>query len=330
MNNENKISVVLSTYNGEKYIIEQLKSIVEQTCQPDEIIISDDHSEDDTVNLVEKYVKHYELQHLICVIQNDSQVGVVKNFERATECCTGNIVFFCDQDDVWEKNKIYIMAHYFQDNDVAAVFCNAIITDKNLKSQGITQWDKIRFSPNTGNTEQCIYNRTEIIPELLKHNVMTGMCMAIRREVATFFGIPRGTLHDSWLAWISTINGKVVAINIPLVRYRQHSNNVIGANSKISKKKLKEYKRIRAQEIVWLGDRFTSIYNIISNFKKFERYYHKIEEAIYFNYERGRILESREKGYIIKLFKMYYRGLYKKYTEDNFISLLKDIFALLQ
>lgn len=330
MNKEYKISVALSTYNGKKYIIEQLRSIVEQTCQPNEIIISDDHSEDDTVNIVDAYVKQKGLQKLVHIIQNDSQSGVIKNFERATNHCTGDIIFYCDQDDVWEKDKIYIMIHCFQDNDVAAVFCNAMITDENLKSHGLTQWGKIGFLPSTNVNGQCIYGKGELIPELLRHNVMTGMCMAMRRELITFVGIPQGTLHDSWLAWISTINGKIVAIDIPLVQYRQHPNNVMGAGSKISKKKLKEYKKLRAQRLIWLSNRFASIYSIIRNLKTLEKYYCRIEDAIDFNYERGRILEYQKKRYVIKLLKMYAKGLYKKYTEDNLISLFKDIFAVMQ
>ena len=103
-----KISVVLSSYNGEKYIEEQLNSLYFQILKPDEILIIDDCSTDNTVNIIENFIKKNNLDNWI-LIKNDKNLGWKKNFIEGFKKATGNLIFPCDQDDIWHREKIQKM-----------------------------------------------------------------------------------------------------------------------------------------------------------------------------------------------------------------------------
>lgn len=111
-----KVSVILSTYNGEKYIEEQLESIRCQTVVPNEVIIKDDCSYDNTVNIVNNYIETKELGNWK-VIVNDKNLGWKKNFVSLLEFATGDYIFFCDQDDIWHEDKIEKMVNCIIRND---------------------------------------------------------------------------------------------------------------------------------------------------------------------------------------------------------------------
>src|SRR5574344_1867255 len=135
------ISVALCTYNGEKYIEEQLLSIIHQTEKVDEIVVCDDCSVDNTIKKVEHIaVEHPEITFNIKV--NEQNLGVTKNFEKAIFLCKGDIVFLSDQDDVWNPNKVASIVQWFEKHpDKSTVFTNAILIDE----QGSLYHDKTTF-----------------------------------------------------------------------------------------------------------------------------------------------------------------------------------------
>ena len=101
----NDVSVVIATYNGEKYIVKQLESIRNQTRKPDEVIIVDDRSNDNTFKIVKEYIQQYALRNWRIYL-NDCNLGYKGNFQKGIELATGKYIFLCDQDDEWERNKI--------------------------------------------------------------------------------------------------------------------------------------------------------------------------------------------------------------------------------
>ena len=320
---DSKISIALCTYNGEKYIAEQLASIINQTRKPDEIIIYDDCSTDSTTIIVNDFIK--DGNTLIRLFVNTNQQGVTKNFINAGSTCTGDIIFFCDQDDVWKKNKIQRLCSFFEDDDVTATFCNAEIVDAELNDSYSKQWDKIKYRPKVINNVK-VYRQYELIPELLKHNVATGMCFAIRKNIINYQGLPKGCLHDAWLVWIATKAGKVVAIDETLVMYRQHLNNVIGSESKISSERAKQYKLIRLKELESLLQRYIAFKKNLGN----KEYVEEIDEDIRFYKNRIRLFHENKTRIIPEVMKLVLNGCYKKYTEDNVISAIKDIYAAIK
>ena len=109
---ESEISVAMAVYNGERFILEQLKSLAHQTHLPDEMVVSDDCSTDRTVRIVTEFARHAPFS--IKVLTNDKNVGCTKNYERAIRDCSGDVIFLCDCDDVWYPRKIAIMERAFK------------------------------------------------------------------------------------------------------------------------------------------------------------------------------------------------------------------------
>ena len=235
----NMISVVLCTYNGEKYIKEQIESIITQTIQPDEIIICDDNSNDNTIAICEEILRTTNIRFKI--FRNLKNLGVKKNFEKGIKCCTGDIVFTCDQDDYWYENKIEKMMPFFRDAECKLVFSNAYLVDKNRKKLNCNLWDSLYFKPENIST----YNKCFDL--LLKHCIVTGAAMAFRKDIfLDIIPFPDCWIHDGWIAINACIRGKIVAVNENLIDYRQHGNNVIGVSIE------KRYKGFSYNKYKWL------------------------------------------------------------------------------
>jgi glycosyltransferase involved in cell wall biosynthesis len=127
-----KISVIMSTYNGEKYIVEQLESILAQTFRPNEVLINDDRSTEGTVDIIENFIKSNHLENLWKISVNKESKGCARNFIEGAMCASGDIIFFSDQDDIWDKEKIELMMEGFQTiHDMTACYCLERYIDKN-------------------------------------------------------------------------------------------------------------------------------------------------------------------------------------------------------
>ena len=122
------ISVALCTYNGEKYISQQLDSIFSQSMPVDEVVICDDYSEDATCNILEFYAARYPQ---IRLIKNEINLGFRKNFEKALTECQGDFIFFSDQDDIWDKDKVWICVSYLKETGKYGVYTNGLLIDHN-------------------------------------------------------------------------------------------------------------------------------------------------------------------------------------------------------
>lgn len=219
-----KISVALCTYNGARFILEQLQSIASQTLLPDEVIISDDGSSDGTIEIVEQFSTRapFKLQFF----KNSSRLGVTKNFERAISLCSGDIVFLCDQDDVWLPQKIATMVPLFLANEkVGLVFSNAFITDSQLNRLGHTVWDTFRLDKKG----QMTLRSDRATSFLIRRNVITGATAAFRLTLRDkVLPIPDAWMHDEWIAIIASTISHIEPVDMPLIMYRQHDKNVIG------------------------------------------------------------------------------------------------------
>ena len=220
-----KISVALCTYNGDKYIGEQLNSILQQTQPVDEIIIVDDGSIDNTITISKEILNESNIDYKIDV--NSKNLGVCGNFEKAISLCTGDIIFTSDQDDVWLDNKVERILIEFDDEKCQLVYTDAFLTDQMLHIQNNSLWEVYGFKKEI--------NKQNIMDIMLNHNVVTGATMAFRKKILKeSFPIPRidGFYHDEWLALNALRFGQIKAINEKLIYYRQHNQNVVGAQKK--------------------------------------------------------------------------------------------------
>lgn len=203
-----KISIAMATYNGAQYIQEQLQSFFDQTRQPDELIITDDCSTDETETIVREFAKTAPFR--VDFYRNEENLGYCGNFNAALIKTTGDLVFLSDQDDVWFPNKIEHVVRVAERNPEALVIMNdAALTDSELNEVGLTKVGQIRSAGYK-----------------LDHFVM-GCCCAVRVELLEIaLPIPVGVLaHDNWLVGIADgLKAKVVDTRI-LQYYRRHESN---------------------------------------------------------------------------------------------------------
>jgi len=217
-----KISIALASYNGEKFIKEQLDSFISQTRLPDELVISDDGSTDRTLEIIKSFSQTCPFP--IKIISNAQRLGITKNFENAMKSCTGDIIFLSDQDDVWLPEKIHTLADVFNNNPkTGLVHCNAEIVNEDLASTGSTLWESFWFTK----AEQQKVKQGSAFEVYLRHSVAAGMSMAVRADLLkTVLPIPDiFSIHDVWTALIIAAIADVTLIDQALLKYRVHGVN---------------------------------------------------------------------------------------------------------
>lgn len=206
------ISVCVATYNGEKYLRQQLDSILSCIGVNDEIIISDDGSTDATKDIIKEYLKKYH-QISLC---NGPGKGVIANFENALSKTHGDIIFLSDQDDVWHKDKVARVLETFKSSKAGVVVHNAEIVDATGKPKGVTLFELRQSKPG------FIKN--------FKKNSYVGCCMAVSRDVLQHaLPIPLDVeMHDWWIGLIAELFSNSVFIDDKLIDYRRHGKNISG------------------------------------------------------------------------------------------------------
>jgi glycosyltransferase involved in cell wall biosynthesis len=211
MTQRSKVSVAIATYNGEKYIGEQFLSLINQTRKPDEIIVVDDNSTDDTVNILKTYIEKYKLN---CKIYNNVEnVGHQKSFDKAIQLCTGDIIFLCDQDDVWYTNKIEYIENIFNKKPEINVVINDLdICDQRLEKLG---YSVIEQTINSGTFGKD--GKSFII------GCGTAFRSSLRILINPIPDIPYG--HDKWIHEIGNFLASRKVIEHKLQLYRRHGNN---------------------------------------------------------------------------------------------------------
>lgn len=214
------VSVALCTYNGERFLAEQLESIARQTRVPDEIVILDDRSEDSTVEVAKAVCHNAGLAGVIEV--NERRLGVEKNFSRALGRTHGDVIFFCDQDDVWMPARVEKMLEPFiHDPQVSLVYSNGYITGADLKPSEVTLFD------HKAGKKLLAKGNSRDVGGFLKQGRSPGIkasAMAFTAWVKEWAGpLPEGVAHDSWLAFFGYALGTVIALNEPLYSYRRHA-----------------------------------------------------------------------------------------------------------
>lgn len=214
-----KISVALASYNGGNYLKEQLESIYTQSLLPNEVIVCDDCSTDNSIEILNEYKEKHCLRYFI----NEKNLGFVKNFEKAISLCSGDYIALSDQDDVWLPKKIEILYNEMITCEIAnpgkpiIVHHDVYIVDENLKNSGI------RFLKKKG--------KASGLKDLLFGNpkVQGASSMFNRKLKDICFPLPYSVpLHDLYMSYICESFGIRKFISEPLMLYRQHANNQIG------------------------------------------------------------------------------------------------------
>jgi glycosyltransferase involved in cell wall biosynthesis len=225
-----RLSVAMCTYNGELFLREQIESILQQSSNVDEIIVSDDASTDGTRQILSEY--QHKFPKIFRVYFHSDNHGTVKNFEFALGQCRGQLIFLCDQDDVWQTKKVETMRIQFERDPS----CLLLFTDGNLidsfgeplpiggtlwKKWNFTLWERWRWKLPGFALTDLSYN----------NNKVTGATVALRRSLLEHslpIQLPHGYWHDAWFALHAAAHNGLTFIPERLIDYRIHPNQQVG------------------------------------------------------------------------------------------------------
>ncbi len=277
VNTRLSLSIALATYNGERYLAEQLKSILHQTRLPDELVISDDASIDATRAIVLDFARHAPFP--VRLQENRERLGSTRNFEVAIRGCGGDIIFLCDQDDVWYPNKIALIEERFI-NDPAAgiVFTDADVVDQDLHPLGLRLWKAVRFS----SAEQAEVAAQGAFSVLLKRFTVTGATMAFRSSYRDLvLPISELWVHDGWIAMLIAAVSQLAALPTPLIAYRQHSANQLGIPRR-GMNRGKTCAAIHGPQVLRYEAALTRLREFADRFPGSEHNLHRLDETLVF------------------------------------------------
>ena len=219
------ISVAMCTYNGEKFLPEQLQSIAKQTMLPAELVVCDDGSKDSTIDILKDFA--LEAPFEVKVVQNPKNLGFSKNFEKAVGLCGGQYIALCDQDDVWLPEKLARLAEVLErDPQIGGVFSEAQLVDQQSKPTGVLLSHTTGFSRK----EQHRLGQGEALRVLLPMNKVYGCSLMFRASLLPkILPVPPSWTHDNWIACMAAVHAKLEFIPEPLFCFRIHATQYYGA-----------------------------------------------------------------------------------------------------
>lgn len=295
------VSIALATYNGERFLKEQLDSLLNQTYTDIEIIVCDDCSTDSTPQILEEYQSK---DSRLKVFVNENNLGFKKNFEKCISLCNGTFIALSDQDDVWTKDHVECLVSNIDENDL--ICGNAYVVDTNLNDSGATLYDlyDIDFLPES---------KEDWFFYLIHHGIIQGACTLFKKDLLQkALPIPDSVkFHDYWLSLVAAANNGVKYLpENCLLYYRQHGNNVT-QNQKFNffdriKKAFKNESLKTKKEIQ---------INILSEFVKIETDEIKVQQikkALLYYKRKGSLSRFLSIPYFLKNYKRIYLGTNKK------------------
>lgn len=299
---EEKIDVLLATYNGEKYLKEQIDSILNQTYKNIHLIISDDNSQDGTRQIL----KQYEQNERVTIHYQEENFGYVRNFEYLLQQVQSEYYMLSDQDDVWMPEKIAKSIETLKNNDADMVFGDLEVVDENLKTIYNSFGDFMKLT-------RKIKKQINSYKVNYLYNCVTGCTvLSKKKHIKDILPMPRNSkylIHDHWMGLIVSLNGKLAYMPEKYIKYRQHGNNQVGTN-KISHK----FNKLDQVRELFINVKLGIFETYVENNNKFPTelqeinkqglyYFKMLHEKKYFNFEGWNI----------------YHKLYKNETFDYYI-----------
>jgi glycosyltransferase involved in cell wall biosynthesis len=216
-------SVAMATFNGGRYIRQQLDSIAAQSYLPAELIITDDGSEDDTLAIIAAFAKTAPFP--VNVYRNEIRLGYRANFMRAASLCQSDLIAFCDQDDYWYPTKLARSNERFSDPEIILVYHNAdVVTEDGKKISTLANFAARQsvLSPLSTDPWQFALGFTEVFRRsLLQLSELWSKSLNSQNITG-----PLG--HDQWIFFLASVFGKIAYLDDPLVAYKQHQDNAYG------------------------------------------------------------------------------------------------------
>jgi len=305
MENKNPtVAVVVATYNGATYLRQQLESIVQQSYKPSQIIIVDDDSLDDTLQVANNFAAHHPE---VMVVQNETRLGYIKNFEKGMLIATASYVALSDQDDIWMPHKLETLLANIGDQMLAYSDSELIDANGQLLNQKMSSI-KNQLAYHT----PIMYAIGAWAP---------GHAMLFKKELVDKAApFPALVTHDFWLGFVATCYSRVVYVNEPLVHYRQHTQNAIGADTTKNKtasltmaqKKQKARARMKLlfNKVKEAGHQHEEVFEKINNSYASFSLSNNFKRAKLFYDHRNLILAYKKKSALLKVLfavKMFFK-----------------------
>lgn len=244
-----RLSIVLCAYNGAAYLQPQLDSLLAQTRLPDEIVIGDDGSTDASMEILQAFATRARgVGIAVQLLHHRENVGYVDNFSAGLRTAAGELLFLCDQDDVWRADKLARMAERFEhDPSLLLLHGDARLVDAAGLPLGCSLFEALRMTPQ----EREAIHDGRAFDVVLRRSFVTGATAALRRElVMQALPVAPGWIHDEWLAAVAASVGRVDFIDQPLIDYRQHGANQIGMRKRTLAMKWRDLLQPRGQSLV--------------------------------------------------------------------------------
>lgn len=298
------VAVVVATYNGASFLLAQLESIAQQTHKPAQIIIVDDASSDDTIRIANNFAAAYPE---VLVVQNETRLGYIKNFEKGMLLATASYVALSDQDDIWVSNKLEKLL--FAIGDQMLAYSDSELIDAN---GGLLHQKMSSIKNQLAYHTPVMYAIGAWAP---------GHAMLFKKELINkAVPFPVLVTHDFWLGFVATCYSKVVYVNEPLVHYRQHTQNAIGADTTknkttsitLAEKKQKARARMELlyNKVKETGHKHASVFEKINNsYASFSLSNNFKRAKLFYDY-RNLILAYKKKSALLKILfavKMFFK-----------------------
>jgi GT2 family glycosyltransferase len=219
------VSVAMATYNGAPHLLEQLESLAAQSRPPDELVVCDDGSSDDTFRILECFAERASFA--VRAQHNATRLGITANFQKAVAGCSGDVIFFADQDDLWRRDKIETSLRVLDSAPGAgAMFSNGDVVDAAGNSLGYDLWRALGFTASE--QQEVRAGRSQDV--FLRHVVAAGTTMAFRSRYLPLLMPfpPLLSAHDAWVAFLASATSEIAILDEPLIRYRLHGANQFG------------------------------------------------------------------------------------------------------
>lgn len=310
--NNMKISIVLTTYNGERFILEQLNSIFKQTIRPDEVLIIDDCSDDNTYTIIEKYIEKNNLNNW-CLLKNEKNLGWKKNFMKGIEKARGELIFLCDQDDIWELNKIETQVQIMLNNKDILVLASNYTPIYSKETKKYISKKIMRTMNNDGSVVKYKLN------SLFFYVLRPGCTFCFRKKILKYVKNIwfEGYAHDAIIWHIAILLNGLYIYNSATIQFRRHNKN---ASNLVSKEDRKEIFHDSIEELKRLKKLYLE--NIVLRDEKKISY---IDKNIRMYKKRIELLETKSIKVLLSLIFQYYDCYltFKSFLGDVYFAYFK-------
>jgi glycosyltransferase involved in cell wall biosynthesis len=322
-----KISVAMCTYNGARFLEEQLESIASQTARPFELIVCDDGSDDHTIDILRNFSRAATFPVKLFEARN-RRLGCTKNFERAIGLCTGQVICLADQDDIWEPEKLVRLGSAFATASAPGyLFSDAELIDERSRRLGKRMWSSVGFPGG----ENGAFEKSSQVSVLLRRAVVTGATMAFRASLRDIV-LPLSPyfVHDYWISMVSSCVGSPgVAISEPLTRYRRHSAQQIGPPDPSW---LRKIERARNRDVAVYQNRMLGCDELLERLHKATRSGYAVPSSHFqlvsqsFEHAKRRVLAHSERGpkRLSRVARELFTGRYSRFS-NSWASVVEDL-----